>query len=182
MSLNGMVDAKLAREQGQNSQKPSLPSPVGVETGVINQLTRWIPTESITIYVALLGLFGTMTIKDGQSLADLDYTARWGLMLGVAVATPFIVVLLTMAKSDEFKWPVFEMVVGTGAFAAWAVALPETPLNDFSGYDVKFNGAILLVVTLLITLVANALKKSPRLDQSQTVQAGADAASPKPAA
>ena len=178
-----MVDTKLAREMGSDKSHPSLPQPVGVSTDVANQLTRWIPTESITVYVAFLGLLGTRTVAAGKSLSDLSYASRWTLAGLVALATPIIVLLITMAKTPKersFDWPIFEMIIGTVAFAAWVVALPDTPLNDFKGYDVKFNGAILIAVTLAITLFANALKRSPDLDQSQTVAQGADPDSPKP--
>ena len=181
MSLAGMVDTKIARDQGADPGVASPPTPVGVSTSVANQLTRWIPTESVTIYVAFLGLLGTRTVIAGQSIADLSYRSRWFLTAAVTVATPIIVLLITMAKTTRktFKWPIFEMAVGAVSFIAWAFALPDTPLNDFKDYDVKFNGAILIAVTLAITLVANALKKSPDLSQVQAVSQGADPNSPR---
>jgi hypothetical protein len=181
MSLASMVDTKLARDKGADPAVVSPMAPQGVPTNILNQITRWIPTETVTVYVAFLSLFGTPVLKSGQQASDLSYTSRWLLLALVALATPIVVILITMAKTTTgrpFQWPIFEMVVGTIAFVAWAVALPDTPLSDFKDYDVKFNGAILIAVTLAIVLVANALKRSPDLDQVQTVAQGATAGPP----
>lgn len=173
MSLNAMVDVKLARAIGSDPNQVSPPKPVGVETDIVNQLTRWIPTESITVYVAFLSLLAPQTVREGESVADFTYTSRWILVACVALATPVVVLLITKAKSDKWSWPIFEMIVGTLAFIVWAFALPDTPLSDLKGYNIKFNGAILVTFTVAISLFANAFKRSPVLDQSQTVAQGA---------
>jgi hypothetical protein len=87
-----------------------------------------------------------------------------------------------MAKTktgDSFKLPVFEMIIAPIAFAAWAFALPDTPLSSISGYGIRWNTAILTVTTVAVTLVANALHKSPDYDQVVTKQQGANPASPE---
>lgn len=176
MSLVSMVDSKLARQQAQDPQAISTPAPVGVSTNIINQITRWIPTETIAIYVALLALLAPLAAQSPS------YTSRWVLFSIITAANPVVIVLLTMAKTksgDAFKIPVFEMIIAPFAFAAWAFALPDTPLNSISGYGIRWNTAVLTVTTVAITLVANALHRSPNYDQIVTKEQGADRRSPE---
>jgi uncharacterized membrane protein len=176
MSLVSMVDTNLARQQAQDPRKVSPAEPVGVSTNLINQITRWIPTETITVYVALLALVAPLTAHSPS------FTSRWVLFWLVTAANPLVVVLLAMAKTktgDSFKLPAFEMIIAPIAFAAWAFALPDTPLSSISGYGIRWNTAILTVTTVAVTLVANALHKSPDYDQVVTKQQGANPASPE---
>ena len=176
MSLVSMVDTNLARQQAQDPQKVSPGKPVGVSTNLINQLTRWIPTETITVYVAMLALVAPLAAHSPS------FTSRWVLFWAVVAANPVVVVLLAMAKTkagDAFKVPVFEMIIAPIAFAAWAFALPDTPLSSISGYGIRWNTAILTITTVSITLVANALHKSPDFDQVVTKQQGANQQSPE---
>jgi hypothetical protein len=177
MSIASMVDTKLALQQGVDKTKPSPAGPVGVPTDIANQITRWIPTETISIYVAFLALLAPVA-RHAPS-----FDSRWLLFGIVAAANPVVVLLLTMAKTspgDSFAFPLFEMLVAPVAFAAWAFALPDTPLSAITGYDLKWNAAILLATTTGIVLVASALHKSPDFDQVMTKQQGADPASPEP--
>ena len=100
-----------------------------------------------------------------------SYESRWILLGIVVAANPLVVLLLAMAKSqpgDDFSFPVFEMLIAPIAFAAWAFALPDTPLSSIAHYDLKWNAAILSVTTTGIVLLANALHKSPDLNQVMT--------------
>jgi uncharacterized membrane protein len=170
MSIISMVDTKLTLQQAQDPRKDSPEQPVGVSTNIANQITRWIPTETITAYVALLALIAPLAPHSPS------FTSRWVLFGLMTAANPVVVVLLVMAKKesgDQFKLPVFEMIIASIAFAAWAFALPDTPLSSISGYGTTWNAAILTVTTTAITLVANALHKSPDFDQVMTTEQGA---------
>jgi hypothetical protein len=175
MSIASMVDTKLTLQQAQDPRKASPKQPVGVPTNIVNQITRWIPTETITVYVALLALVAPLAPHSPS------FTSRWVLFGLMTAANPIVVVLLIMAKKesgDKFKPPVFEMIIASIAFAAWAFALPDTPLSSISGYGITWNAAILTVTTTAITLVANALHRSPDFDQVMTTQQGAIPQSP----
>jgi uncharacterized membrane protein len=175
MSIASMVDTAVARQQADDPHKVSPAVPAGVSTNLVNQITRWIPTETITIYIALLALLASQP-------ASSSFTSRWVLFGALVAVNPLVVVLVMMAKSttaNPFKLPVFEMVVAPVAFAAWAFALPDTPLSSISGYDIKWNTAIILVSAVAVTLIANALHKSPDFDQIVTKQQGANAKSPE---
>jgi uncharacterized membrane protein len=171
-----MVDTNLARQQAQDPRQVSPSKPVGVSTNLINQITRWIPTETITVYVALLALVAPLAPHSPS------FTSRWVLFWVATAANPVVVILLAMAKTksgERFKTPVFEMIIAPIAFAAWAFALPDTPLSSISGYGIRWNTAILTVTTVAVTLVANALHKSPDFDQVVTKQQGANPESPE---
>jgi hypothetical protein len=179
MSIVSMVDTHIAAAKGSDINVESPPAPVGVATNVVNQLTRWIPTETIALYVALLPLLGTV------AAVNPNYKTHWILFYAILVADPIIVVLIALSKAPEtegkfgipnwtgFKWPVFAIVTSMIAFSAWAFALPGTPLGDVNGYNTTWNAAIIIGITTVIPLVANALHKTPNFDQVQTVAQGA---------
>ncbi len=169
MSIVSMVDTKLARDQANDPNQDSPSQPVGVSTSLFNQITRWIPTETVTVYVALLPLLAPLAQHNPS------YTSRWLLFWLIVGSNPVVVILLVMAKtqSGKFSLPWFEMIAATIAFAAWAFALPDTPLKYFPRYDIIWNSAIITITTAAITLVANALHKSPDFDQVVTIQQGA---------
>jgi hypothetical protein len=177
MSLVAMVDTSLARKQGADPRSPSPGAPIGVPTNWANQITRWIPTETITVYVALLALVAPAAAH------KTGFASRWTLFGILVAVNPVVVLLLAMAKSQtwhQVQPPVFEMIVAPIAFAAWAFALPDTPLNSVAGYSIQWNAAIVTVTTVAVTLVANAFHKSPDFDQVQTKQQGANPGSPEP--
>src|ERR1700679_3174401 len=175
MSIASMVDTKMALQRGVSEDKHEPARPIGVSTRIVDQITRWIPTETITAYVALLALLAPLS---GHAPS---YESRWILLGIVAAAHAVVVVLLAMAKNqrgDKLSFPVFEMFIAPIAFAAWAFALPDTPLSSIAHYDLKWNAAILSITTTGIVLLANALHKSPDLDQVMTVQQGANPGKP----
>jgi hypothetical protein len=165
MSIASMVDTKLVRENPPSPPAPGTSAPVGVSTGFVNQLTRWIPSETLLLYVALLAALGTLKPIDGKEVHELDYSSRW-IALWVFLGVTYLLVLgLSYGKARRakktFKWPLFEMLVAPLAFAGWAVALPDTPLLDFKGYSTAVGGFILLAVTIGIAVLAYIFNKSP---------------------
>src|SRR5712691_9896612 len=113
MSLASMVDAKVALQQAQDSQSISTAESFDIATSLINEITRWVPTETITVYVALLALLAP------PSGPSPNFTSHWLLFSIVTAANPVVVILLTMAKtksSGTFKLPVFEMIIASVAF------------------------------------------------------------------
>ena len=96
MSIASMIDAKLVNEwpdarkatgferalglrslvERPKSAETATPQATAVPATAIGQLARWIPTESITLYVAFLGVLNP--ISGGVARAcDAGYTARW---------------------------------------------------------------------------------------------------------
>lgn len=117
----------------------------------LEEITRYIPTEALTIYLALLGLIG---VTSG------DFTGRWIAFAIFAVATPGMVLVdwLILRRRDRQaktkagkKLLYFNAAAATIAFVAWAFALPATPFAEFDFYDPKWGGFAALVVSYGLT-------------------------------
>jgi hypothetical protein len=160
-----MVDTKLVRENPPDTTLESTGTPAGVSTGIVNQLTRWIPSETVLLYVALLATYGTLKPVNGKKVYELDYTSRWVALWTFLVVTVLLVIGLTYGKArrngKKFTWPIFELIIAPISFVAWAVALPDTPLLDFNGYSIAVGGFILLAVTVGVSVLAYIFDKSP---------------------
>jgi hypothetical protein len=174
MSIASMIDTKLVRENppplpaaGQDAAAGAAapPAPVGVSTGIVNQLTRWIPSETILLYVALLAALGTLKPVPGKEVYELNYTSRWVALWVFLLVTGLLVLGLSYGKAKRtgktFNWPIFELLVAPLAFMGWAVALPDTPLLDFKGYNTAIGGFSLLAVTVGTAILAYIFNKSP---------------------
>jgi hypothetical protein len=177
-------DAPRARARARGAQVgdaiPPRGHPEGGETteaagraitplAAANTVARYVPTEAIAIYIAILaGAFGPLEVTPGQELSDLDYTGRWMFLGGSLIATAALVWLLYVgkARSEGGSYsdiPAFEMAVAAIALAAWAFALPDTPLANFAFYGSWVPPVVLGATTLLIPAVASALGKTPPL-------------------
>jgi hypothetical protein len=171
MSIVSMAEAKVQRDNPRpavgtvKADPPEDPQPVGVPQSVLNQLMRYIPTESITLYIAILALFNPLKAPTGKTIADLSFQGRWINYAVFCALTLVLVPLLTLSKTrgagKPFKWPLFEMAVAPIAFTAWAFALPDTPLRTISGYKEAIGATLVLTATVLIGVVADSIGKAP---------------------
>jgi hypothetical protein len=187
MSISSMVDAKLVRESDTAKarepnalekklglasvvgQQPSAegkgPQPVGVPSSVADQLVRWIPTETLTLYVAYIAVAKLPTAPKGMKLYQADFFWQWVGVFGGAAITIAFVVLLALGKAraakEPYRWPIFEMAAAAVAFVAWAFALPDTPLLTFDGYKTEVGALLVTGVTVIIAVVAYACGKQP---------------------
>lgn len=125
----------------------------------LRTLTTYIPTETLTLYVAILATLG----------APPDARDVWITFWCFLVATPLIIwitfatKLVTAQKpipASPLKWPLWELCAGTAAYVAWAWALPSSPLPI--GASKAVSGIVVLVVStglgLLAPLFARPLK------------------------
>jgi hypothetical protein len=133
-----------------------------------NQIARYIPTEAIAIYIGILALFAPLAQKPHTKVWQLDYTSRWYLFAAGLVGTAILVWLVYLGKSRAAGHkgpgrdvPVFEIAMAVLAMAAWAFALPDTPLQDFSWWQKGISPVILTAATLLIPVIASAWGKTP---------------------
>lgn len=117
-------------------------------------LTKYIPTESVTLYVA--------TVSSQAALASLVPWLTPGFAYWFFVAlTPFLALFLTVRKvavagKDWRKlpltnWPWWQMAAATIAFAVWALAIPGNPLipANTAGAGAVAGLAAIMVSTLL---------------------------------
>jgi hypothetical protein len=167
MSIMGMADAKVLGQIKEESKTPDRSKPVGVAANIVTQLVTWIPTESITLYVAYVALFDPVTPKPGRQVCLNDFTARWlGFWIFVSVTSllalgGYIGKRRTANPQPDFKLPLFAMIVAPLAFGSWAAALPDTPFADICGYKASFGGFAVVVSAVAIAFIAWMLGKSP---------------------
>lgn len=118
-----------------------------------NVLFGYIPTEIVTVYVAL-----------GAALASAAATSqtKQTIFLAFCVATPVVVWLVYASKLKSSgkdlplrygTWPVWEMFAATVAFGAWSSALPANPLAT-STLEMAVSGVLVLVTSTVLGLMA----------------------------
>ena len=130
--------------------KPQTPSGAPEENSgqmdtALHVLFGYIPTEVLTLYVAVLA-----AVEQPGKLTSADWGAFWAFF----AATPIVVWLVYAAKiraagrglSLGFgTWPLWEMFAGTVAYCAWAFALPNTPFARYPWYSSGLSGVAVLV-------------------------------------
>jgi hypothetical protein len=134
----------------------SLPSgSTGNVSAALQVITTYIPTETLTLYVAALA-----ALRDAPPPAvDARYVS-WSFI----AATPIVVWLVYAARLKASgggralplrpaTWPLWEMVAATAAFTAWASALPESPFVG-AGVTPAIGGIFVLVTSTLLGLAA----------------------------
>lgn len=131
-----------------------------------NELARWIPTEAVALYTAILaGAFGPLSVPAGKALKDLNFSSRWLFYFAMLAATAALVWLIYAAKTRETpakspgkrrNVPVFEMGMAVAAMAAWAAALPDSPFATFDWYGEWFPPVVLSTSIVLLPLIAAA--------------------------
>lgn len=120
-----------------------------------NVLFGYIPTEILTLYVAVLA-----AVANDNKVTP----ALWIAFFCFLLATPVVVWLVFGAKLiaarkaipiEYAKWPVWEMFAATVAFSAWAFALPNSPFSEFTGwYSPALSGVVVLVASTVLGLLA----------------------------
>lgn len=135
--------------------------------GPLSQLVKYIPTETIALYLAIQGALGELQTTDGGSVADVDFTSRWMWFWGMLALTIVLTAGLCYRSqknanpTGNFSLPTFEISASAVAFAVWALSLPNTPLLDFDGYDHSaWNSVLILGGTITIAVTAYVLGKT----------------------
>ncbi|MFF4732005.1 hypothetical protein ACFY3M_43435 [Streptomyces mirabilis] len=136
---------------------------------VLSQLVKYVPTETISVYLAVQAALGSATAPSGKQVCDASFVSHW-IWLGVlAVATALLAIGLAyrsqrqMAPNQGFTFtcPIVEPVAAVAAFLVWALSLPTTPLKDMCGYQAEAWGPVLVLGgTTVISTVAYVFGKT----------------------
>lgn len=176
MSINSMTNAALARRPdyppigtpprtaAERAQAASTdPTPENRVSTSLKTLTTYIPTEILTLYVAVIGVLPPMTTPNAS------YTSRWiafGLFLlltPVAIWITFASKLRSDGKAlpkDPVTWPKWEMSAGTLAYLAWAFGLPGAPFAQFtSWYSPAVAGIVVLAMSTILGMIAGLFQR-----------------------
>ncbi len=172
MSVSTMTDIAFARraDVGDPSTGPANLDQVATSAGqpaatastgttALAAIAAYIPTEIVTVYVAVLAAVG-ITVSDASStVSGAVAIAPVAPYVGFIVLTPIVVWGLYAVKvvtagkrlPRSFKaWPKWEMIAATISFAVWGAALPASPLLTFSWFNVAVGGVAVLIVSMLL--------------------------------
>jgi hypothetical protein len=167
-----------AARRGVEAAKAATSTTASVPSGPLNEIVKYVPTETVTLYIALQAALGNLSIPSSGRLSDADFTSRW-IWLWVMLAVTVLLALGLSYRSQrdankDFKVPLFEMFASAAAFLVWAFSLPSTPLRDIDGYDYNaWNSFIILAGTVAIAVVAYILGKSVSWQKVVDTEAGA---------
>lgn len=160
--LTAGATPEAAQAAGVDAAKAAEGTSVGASA--LSQLIKYVPTETITLYLAVAAALGPVTAPKGEPVYDADFRARWIWLAILAVATGLLAIGLIyrsqkqLDPSGRFKWPVIEPVASVAAFLVWALSLPTTPLLSLRGYNADVWGPIVLLAgTSVIATVAYVL-------------------------
>jgi hypothetical protein len=171
MSVSSMADMAFARRKDVGRADEGLPNldRVAEEKGqkpetattvssAVSAIAAYIPTEVLTVYIAILATFG-VSIKSGGGAT----TTPLALYVIFLVLAPLVVWGLYAARARQAgrplpaslaAWPKWEMLAATVAYAVWAAAMPASPLGVFGWFNQAAAGVVALIVSMLLGVFA----------------------------
>jgi hypothetical protein len=167
MSINAMTNAAVAR---RTDFPPAAGAPQGNQqianaaggarvqqndvTAALAVITTYIPTEVLTVYIALLAVFPSATTPR---------STIWKILIAFLVITPAAVWSVYAAKvkartgrlpTTARELPIWEMLAGILAFAGWAVSLPDAPYLAYLALPSALGAVVIVTVSGLLGLLA----------------------------
>jgi len=156
MSLISLASVRALQEDavaGGLARPGRIPDAADAQERIIGQLVAFIPAEPVALFIAVLAAVGT------ESSAWL----RWTLLGVVAGLAPLWVEIhyLQKARSRRArkKVPLFEMVAGVVAFAAWSTTVPNSPWNEVGNFTPRW-GLLVALVTAGGLLTVSELREA----------------------
>ena len=187
MSINSLTNAALARRTdmvpqgiapvamgGTAGGTAIPPKPVNVTEAMtpaqantaLDMLFIYIPTEVLTLYVAVLAAVkpANVTTNTQNAITTMPTNGQWIAFWAFLIATPIVVWLVYAAKVKPLPiafraWPVWEILTATLAYFAWALALPGSPFGQFSWYSPPLASVLVLVTSTALSLLAPFFKR-----------------------
>ena len=132
----------------------AIPDVQSAVTSALKVIATYIPTEVLTLYVAVLAAIRT----PDQNIKDLE--VAFYSFLGI---TPLVVWLVYAAKVkaagkdlplNPKTWPLWEMFAATVAYVAWALTLSQNPFGGASWYSPALAAVVVLIVSTFVGLLA----------------------------
>jgi hypothetical protein len=138
----------------------SVAKAAGKATDALQVVAAYIPTEILTLYVAVLAALH----QSGQDIRN-----GWFVFNVFLCATPAVVWLVFAGKIKAAnknipwkpkQWPLWEMVAAAIAYVAWAFTLPTNPFTRLSWYSASVAGIVVLTVSIVLGLFAPIFQHS----------------------
>ncbi len=133
-------------------------------TNALDDLVKYIPTESVTLYVA------AASALDALSRASGGFVTGERLYWWFGTLTPVLFILIYAGKRRANglppfpslrDWPYWKLIASTIAFLTWALAVPDGPYLDGQDGGAVAAIAALLVSTILSIIAAVVEKPAP---------------------
>lgn len=163
--LNPVI-AKFALGAGIADELRSAVKPVAAETPIrqtassngLDGLVKYIPTESITLYVAAIAAMSSFT----ATFPALTPRMLYWIFVGLTPAL-FVLIYIGKRRSQNLRympqsfaqWPWWKLIASTIAFMFWALAVPPLVATD-AGKVVAAFGAVL--ISTLLGVVGAAIE------------------------
>jgi hypothetical protein len=156
------LDANAAPKVREAVKPLAAASPIQQTPGsnALDGLVKYIPTESVTLYVAAAAAISSIT-------ATFPFVTPYSLYWGFVVLTPILFLLIYVGKRRSQKlrvfpenlkeWPWWKLIASTIAFMVWALAVPPLVTAD-AGKIIAAFGALL--VSTLLSLVGGVVESS----------------------
>ncbi|MCA1633613.1 MAG: hypothetical protein LC802_07825 [Acidobacteria bacterium] len=162
MSINSLTEAEVRRSLAERAAAAGVAPPVGAAepdgnavSNALSMLVKYIPTESITLYVAAL-----------SAVTALKSLWEWITALHIywffGLFTPILFVLIFLGKRRAAglptipplgEWPWWKTFAATVGFLVWALAVPGNPyVNGDTG------GAVVGFLAIFISTVLSVLE------------------------
>ena len=127
----------------------------------LTTLTTYVPTETITLYVALVAALGP---NETNPSTTGNWIAFWFFLFftPLAVWVTFATKLASDKKNLPLQpryWPKWEMIAGTLAYVAWAIGLPDSPFAEFAWYSSSVAGFAVLITSTILGMVAGLFQR-----------------------
>lgn len=155
MSLSTLTKIAIQRESGapKATKKKLAPGEVATEgRSYLSSLAAAIPTEPLALYTFLVAtIVSTIEAKGDQRLP-----MRWAIYAATIVVIALWLGVSFFRNRDQEKkkrrrFPWVETVAAVAAFAAWGLAMPESPLNaELSGDDRTIWTAIITAAGVVV--------------------------------
>jgi hypothetical protein len=163
----GMAEIAAAAAAPPESAPAHKQEASGVTTA-LNLLFGYIPTEVVTLYVAVMAALQPPEIPGAAAgtaaaAAAASVQSQWIAFWCFFVATPLVVWVVYASKlkaagkpvpAHYDTWPVWEMIAALLAFCAWAFALPDAPFRQFGWYSPALAAIAVLLASTVLGLVA----------------------------
>ncbi len=181
MSVSSMANLAFARRADSGSGKglttrgavaAAKEGAPGAVSSAVSAIAAYIPTEIVTVYIAVLATLGVT--REGAAASGVVTTTPILAYAVFVVLTPIVVWGLyasrAVAAGKELPlsiaaWPKWEMVAATLAFASWSAALPSSPLERYDWFTAGLAGVVALVLSMLIGLFAPIFSSSELADK-----------------
>jgi hypothetical protein len=146
MSINTLALDAVANSSAMR-QPPS-------KDDVLAGLSKYIPTESVTLYVAAIS--SLPALKD----TGISPAATFWFFVCLTLVLMLLLFLRQLAlagkdwKISVAQWPWWKIIASTAAFAVWALAVPGNPLK-FA--DATVSGVVSALAALFVSTLLNLL-------------------------